>query len=162
MPHMLISSSAIRRSARCRRRPTCWWVAIRTTSTFCRCRRLGVFDAARVCGAPLQHTLPALETRLALFVEGQHAFAAVLGRDHSVVGLDLEHHGAAEIHLHPEMDRVLGLAHRNRRVVGDAAAGVERLFYYPPRRAEPVDHTPLIRFGGGEGPSGEDVLFRPP
>src|SRR5215469_12658949 len=109
MPHMFISSSAMRRSARCRRRATCWWVAIRTTSTFCRCRQLGVFDAALFVEHRCSTLLPALEARLALFVEGQHAFAAVLGRGHSVVGLDLEHHGAREIHLHPEMDRVLGL-----------------------------------------------------
>src|SRR5215467_8907408 len=105
MPHMLISSSAMRRSARCRRRATCWWVTIRTTSTFCRYRRLGVFDAARFVDHRSSTLLPALEARLALFVKGQYAFAAVLGRDHSVVGLDLKHHGAAEIHLHPEMDR---------------------------------------------------------
>src|SRR5256885_17152642 len=59
--------------------------------------------------------LASLEARLALFVERGDALAAVLGRDHAVIGFDLEHHAAREVHLQPVMDRMLGLAHRNRR-----------------------------------------------
>src|SRR4051794_30383938 len=59
---------------------------------------------------------PPLKARPALFVERGDALAPVLGRDHAVVGLDLEHHAARQIHLQPEMDRVLCLAHGDRRV----------------------------------------------
>src|ERR1700704_1805489 len=84
--------------------------------------------------------LPPLEARLALFVERGDALAAVLGRDHAVIGFDLEHHAAREIHLQPVMDRMLGLAHRDRRVVGDAAGGLHRLVEQAVGRAQPVDY----------------------
>src|SRR5215471_19346912 len=58
---------------------------------------------------PIVAGSPARKARLTLFIEGAHTFAPVLGRDHPVVGLDLEHHAAREIHLHPKMNRVLGL-----------------------------------------------------
>src|SRR5271154_1981729 len=62
-----------------------------------------------------------LEARFALFVERGNAFAAVFGWHHAVVGLDFEHHAGGEVHLQAVMDRMLGLPHRNRRVVGDSA-----------------------------------------
>src|SRR5204862_4659912 len=89
--------------------------------------------------------LPSLEARLALFVERGDALAAVLGRDHAVVCLNLEHHAAREIHLQPIMDRMLGLAHRDRRVLGDAAGGFHRLVEQAVRRAQLVDHAPFER-----------------
>src|SRR5260370_42148087 len=70
---------------------------------------------------------PALEARFALLVEGQHALAPVFARDHSVLGLDFQHHAVPGIHLHAEMDRALGLPHRERGVVGNPAAGLHRL-----------------------------------
>ena len=66
------------------------------------------------------------EPRFALFVERGDAFAPVFGRDHAVVGLDFEHHAAGEVHLQPVVDCVLGLPHRDRGVIGDAARGFER------------------------------------
>src|SRR5207237_8392325 len=87
--------------------------------------------------------LASLEARLALFVERGDALAAVLGRDHAVIGFDLEHHAAREIHLQPVMDRMLGLAHRNRRVVADAAWRLHRLIEQRVGRAQPVDQAPL-------------------
>src|SRR5947207_15721314 len=86
--------------------------------------------------------LASLEARLALFVERGDALAAVLGRDHAVIGLDLEHHAAREVHLQPVMDRVLGLAYRDRRVVGNPARGFHRLVEQPVGSAQPVDHAP--------------------
>src|SRR5271168_4830398 len=89
-------------------------------------------------------TSPALEAGLALLVESQHALAPVFGRDHAVVGLDLQHHAARDVHLHAEMDRVLGLAHRDRSVVGDAAPGLDRLLDDLARHAKAVDHAPFV------------------
>src|ERR1700751_1747525 len=104
---------------------------------------------------------PALEAGLALLVERQNALAPVFGRDHPVVGLDLKHHAAREIHLQAEMDRVFGLAHRDRGVVGDAAPGFERLLDDAARRAEAVDHAPFVSLGGGERASRQDNLLGP-
>src|SRR3954468_5154161 len=90
--------------------------------------------------------LASLEARLALFVERGDALAAILGRDHAVIGFDLEHHAAREVHLQPVMDRMLRLAHRDRGVVGDPARRFERLVEQFFRSTEPVDHAPLERF----------------
>src|SRR5260370_21661698 len=105
---------------------------------------------------------PALEARFALLVEGQHALAPVFGRDHSVVGLDFQHHAVREIHLHAEMDRVLGLPHRDRSVVGNTAAGLDRLLDDAARRAEAVGHAPLGGLGRRERASRPGALLAPP
>ena len=60
------------------------------------------------------------------------------------------------------MDRVFGLAHRNRRVVGDAARGLDDLVAQFVGRAEPVDHAPLIGVLGRKRPTGQDDLFGAP
>src|SRR5947209_19135057 len=106
--------------------------------------------------------LAALEARLALFVERGDALAAVLGRDHAVIGLDLEHHAAREIHLQPVMDRMLGLTHRNRRVIGDAARRLHCLLEQPIWREQTVDHAPFIRLLRRKRTAGQDDLLGAP
>src|SRR5438552_13506412 len=83
--------------------------------------------------------LPSLEARLALFVERGDALAAVLGRDHAVVRLDLEHHAAREIHLQPVIDRMLGPPHRNSPVIGAPPRPPPRPLDHRARPPHPAD-----------------------
>src|SRR5947199_1143813 len=71
-------------------------------------------------------TSPPLERGLALLVEGADALVAVLGPDQPVIGLDLEHEAVLQIHLQPVMDRLFGLADRERRVGADRRLRLER------------------------------------
>src|SRR5215813_2466458 len=91
-----------------------------------------------------------LEVRLSFFVERIHAFQAVFGADHAVVGLDFEGKAGGQIGLQPKMDRLLGLAHRDRRVVADRAGGRDRAGHQLGRLAHGVDHAPAMRLVGGE------------
>ena len=82
----------------------------------------GPVDAMSVMTFMLRSSSTSLEFRLALLVEGADAFAAVLGRHHPIVRLDLEHHAAGEVHVQPVVDRLLDLPRRDRRVAGDGGA----------------------------------------
>jgi hypothetical protein len=64
-----------------------------------------VFNHGRLASLALEH-------RLALFVERLHALAAIGRRHKSVIGVDFEEHGAAQIHLHAKVHRALGLTDR--------------------------------------------------
>ncbi len=73
----------------------------------------------------LSHALSSLlllpwKFRLAALIERQHAFAPIRGRDQAVIGLDLEGEAVSKRHLQAAMDRLLGLAHRDRPIGGDA------------------------------------------
>src|SRR5215469_16264776 len=103
-----------------------------------------------------------LELRLALFVEGADALAAILGRHHTIIGFDLEHHAAGKIHLQPEMNRVLRLAHGDRGVFGNAPPGLDRLVAQRTQCTDAVDHAPCERLTGAERAAGEDKLLGPP
>src|SRR5581483_5996698 len=103
-----------------------------------------------------------LELRLALFVEGADALAAIIRRDHAVVGFDLEHHAARKIHLQPEVNRVLRLAHGNGGVFGDAPAGLDRLLAERARCTDPVDHAPFEGLASAERAAGENQFLGTP
>ena len=100
-----------------------------------------------------------LELRLALLVERADAFAAVLGRHHAVIRLDLEHHAAGEVHVQPVVHRLLDLPRRDRRVAGDGGGGLQRLGQQRVRRADAVHHAPLERLLRGERLAGEQDLL---
>src|SRR5437016_2617699 len=87
----------------------------------------------------------AAKNRLALLVEGADALVAVLGRDQPVVGLDLEHERVLQVHLQAVMDRLLGLAHGERRVRRNGARRFDRILEESLRRAETVDDAPAQR-----------------
>src|SRR5215469_18372460 len=107
-------------------------------------------NACRTSSNSLQlRSSAAFETRFAFLIKGQYTFAPVLGRDHPIVGFDFEHHAARHVHLHAEMDRMLGLPHRNRRVVGNSPPGFEGLIDDSARCTETVDHAPLMGLGRG-------------
>src|SRR5271167_218809 len=64
-------------------------------------------------------SLTSLVDRLSLFIKRQNAFPPVLGRDHPVICLDLEHHPALQICTQPNVDRLLDLPCRDRCVFTD-------------------------------------------
>src|SRR5512145_2395751 len=62
----------------------------------------------------------ALKSRLALLVEGAHAFFSVFGADELVVGLDLEAIAGENVHLQPVMHRPFRLPHCQRGISRDS------------------------------------------
>src|SRR5512134_1356727 len=127
---------------------------------------IGAEDAARVPYARAQAEVPAfsatLEVRLALLVEGAHAFAAVLGIDEAVVGFDLVAVAGEQVHLQPVVDGLLRLAHRDRRVRGDLSRGLERFGERCAGLADLVHQAPGRALLCAESTRGEDQLLGAP
>src|SRR5437763_13509698 len=69
---------------------------------------------------------PPPKQRLPALVKRAHAFPAVFGSDQAIVGLDLECEAVPPRHLQAAMNGLLGLAHRERTVGGNAAGHFER------------------------------------
>src|SRR5229473_592081 len=110
----------------------------------------------------VQALSPSLEHRLALLVEGADAFAAVFRPDQPIIRLDLEHEAAFQIHLQTVMDRLLGLADRQRRVAADPRRRFHRLRHQLGARAQAVDDAPVERLLRPERKPGEDDLLGAP
>src|SRR5579864_1142375 len=110
-------------------------------------RMSGKSSPSVIAGSVMRRSRPR-EARLALLVEGADALAAVRGRDEAVIGLDLEQEPAAEVELQSGMDRLLRLAHREGRVVGDRGGGGERLVHQRLALDQAIDQTPVARVFG--------------
>src|SRR5581483_9009090 len=85
-----------------------------------------------------------LVARLPLLVESVDAFLPVLGAHRAVVGLDLEGVARGAVELGGLVECLLGLPHRDRRVLGDAARHRQHLLHQLVVRASRVDHAPLV------------------
>src|SRR5574340_786055 len=87
--------------------------------TSCRPSRSPTSHTRMSMGKDLRATSFPPEQRLAFFVEGAHAFVAVLGVDEPVVGFDCEAKAGEKVRIEPVVDRLLRLAHRKRPVLAD-------------------------------------------
>lgn len=96
------------------------------------------------------------------FVEGQYALVPVLCRDCAIIGLDLEGQTVAQGHLQSAVDRLLGLADRDRSI-GRNPLGCRHGFREQGScREHGVDQTPILGLNGGKGASGQDQFLGAP
>src|ERR1019366_1439603 len=96
------------------------------------------------------------EYGFAFFIERLDAFVTVLGFNQMVVRLDFETIGRLQLHLHAEAHGLLHLAHRQRRVSGDGARGLQHSEHQFLRFAQLIHEAPIVRLLRAERPPRHD------